>query len=152
MQKVGTMPDFSNKDQMAKQPKPQNKASRRLPGGKIASREATWLPQRAIKGPNRPKWPVGDPKLRPEASAQKGENWSEKARAGGQRSKNGKGDFKGGKATGQGFRQRRQGQNTGKNGQNGNCNSPTGTGQERTTDKAAAATEAKKQTANGNGR
>ena len=105
MQKVDEMSDFSNKDQMAKQPKPQNKASRRLPSGKIASQEATWLPSRAIKGPNRPKWPVGDPKLRPEASVQKGENWGEKGKVGGQRSKNGKGDFKGGKATGQGFRQ-----------------------------------------------
>jgi hypothetical protein len=152
MQKVGTMADFSNKDQMAKQPKPQNKASRRLPSGKIAPREATWLPERAIKGPNRPKWPVGDPKLRPEASVQKGENWGEKGKVGGQRSKNGKGDFKGGKATGQGFRQGGGKGNTGQEGSNGNCNSPTGTGQERTTDKAAAATEAKRQTANGNGR
>ena len=42
--------------------------------------------------------------------------------------------------------------NTGQRGSNGNDNSPTGTGQERTTDKAAAATEAKRQTANGNGR
>jgi hypothetical protein len=41
MQKVEKMSDFSNKDQVTKQPKPQNKASRRLPSGKIASQEAT---------------------------------------------------------------------------------------------------------------
>jgi hypothetical protein len=50
---------------------------------------------------------------------------------------------------GKGFDKETARANTGQRGSNGNCNSPTGTGQERTTDKAAAATEAKRQTANG---
>jgi hypothetical protein len=56
----------------------------------------------ALKGNQRSqqtKMACGRPQAEARSKSQKGENWSEKGKAGGQLSKNGKGDFKGGKAT-----------------------------------------------------